>query len=217
MNYSETILKKVKASHATEGKLSIESLKTINIHYDRLTQQFNQDDPRSVHWETKVNQVLRWNILCDIANFSNSNILDFGCGYGDLYDFLSQEFDNVEYTGLDINKQSISIAKQKRPQLKFVDLQIQETDLSADWILASGTFGYAIPNYKKLYTQAIENLFWRSKKGISFNLLQSEEKRFDEYAVFSMTEILSIAQNLTSKFNLRNDYLPNDVTLHLYH
>jgi cyclopropane fatty-acyl-phospholipid synthase-like methyltransferase len=217
MKYSETILKKAKASQSTEGKLPMESLKIINTHYDRLTNQFNREDTRSVHWETKRNQFLRWSILCDIANLSNSNILDFGCGYGDLYDYLNEEFQHVEYIGLDINKQSISIAQQKHPKLNFINTQIQETQLSVDWILASGAFGFALNGYKELYIQTIENLFWRSKKGISFNLLHSEEKRFDEYAVFSMTEILSIAQNLTPKFNLRSDYLPNDVTLHLYH
>lgn len=217
MKYAQTILKKVNASHSIDGKLNNQSLNTINSHYDKLTHQFDRNDTRSVHWETKGNQVLRWNTLCEIANLSNSKVLDFGCGYGDLFEFLEDEFTGIHYTGIDINPQSIEIARKNRPQLIFLAKQIQETDLTADWILASGAFGYAIPNYKELYTQTIENLFWRATKGISINLLHTEDSRSDDYAVFSMTEILKIAQNLTAKFNIRNNYLPNDVTLHLYH
>lgn len=217
MKYSETILKKVNASQSVEGKLPQQSINTINSHYNQLTQQFPRQDTRSVHWDTKGGQVLRWTVLCDIADLSNSKVLDFGCGYGDLFEFLKDEFSNVNYTGLDINVESISIARQYHPQLNFIDKQIQDTEVSADWIIASGAFGYAIPNYKELYAKTIENLFWRAKKGLSINLLTSEEQRDDIFAVFSMTEILEIAQNLTSKFNIRKDYLPNDVSLHLYH
>jgi trans-aconitate methyltransferase len=217
MNYSEKILKKINALQNNSGTLSKNAKELINSHYDKLLVSYGQDDTRAVHWENELNQKLRWKVLCEISHLSNSSVLDFGCGYGDLSEFLKEEFEGFSYTGIDINPQSISIAKLRYPTLAFSDSQIQNTRFSADWILASGAFGYAIPNYKEEYSQMIENLFWRATKGLSINLLTLETKRNDHYAVFTLGEIMDIAKNLTSKFNIRSDYLENDVTLHLLH
>ena len=45
---------------------------------------------RSVGWGSKKNQNLRFKILLKNINVNKKKILDFGCGFGDLYSFLKK-------------------------------------------------------------------------------------------------------------------------------
>ena len=120
MKYSSQILKKLNSTQQQSGKLSDQDIEVINDHYDKLLFQFGPNDPRSLHWETRGNQFLRWTELSEISNLATSTLLDIGCGQGDLYPFLCQLFENIEYTGIDINSQSVEIAKERYPNCKFI-------------------------------------------------------------------------------------------------
>jgi len=83
--------------------------------YDRHLKDFG-DRPEAVRW-TPEGQRRRFGTLLEIAgNISGENILDFGCGKGDFYGFLKENGITTTYCGIDINKNLISLAKNKFPK-----------------------------------------------------------------------------------------------------
>ena len=60
----------------------------------------------------KGRQQLRFEALTKNIKTNNSSLLDFGCGFGDLSQFLLEKKLKVDYTGLDCMKEFISVAKE---------------------------------------------------------------------------------------------------------
>tara|TARA_B100000768_G_C11174755_1_gene330311 strand:- start:70 stop:816 length:747 start_codon:yes stop_codon:yes gene_type:complete len=52
---------------------------------------------------------------------TNINILDLGCATGGLYQALKEKSENISYTGVDIDQNAISFAKQKFKEAKFIN------------------------------------------------------------------------------------------------
>ena len=83
--------------------------KKIINHFDDLFSKYGYSD-KSIGWGKKRKK-LRYHILCEHFDLSGKSILDFGCGFGDLYMFLKKSYADFEYTGIDINTNFIKEAK----------------------------------------------------------------------------------------------------------
>jgi len=60
--------------------------------------------PRSsfaLGWRDEQDQQLRFEALAGIGDLNGKTLLDAGCGYGDLYPFLSERFKLSHYYGID--------------------------------------------------------------------------------------------------------------------
>jgi len=49
----------------------------------------------------------------------NDTVLDIGCAQGGLFKILKKKFGNIDYTGLDFNKEMINLAKKKIDKKNF--------------------------------------------------------------------------------------------------
>ena len=49
----------------------------------------------------------------------NDTVLDIGCAQGGLFKILKKKFSNIDYTGLDFNKEMINLAKKKFDKKNF--------------------------------------------------------------------------------------------------
>jgi ubiquinone/menaquinone biosynthesis C-methylase UbiE len=49
----------------------------------------------------------------------NNTVLDIGCAQGGLFKILKKKFSNIDYTGLDFNKEMINLAKKKIDKKNF--------------------------------------------------------------------------------------------------
>jgi len=77
---------------------------------------------------------LRWTHVLKLAKIG-MNILDFGCGSGNLYEvFYRNRYSPKRYLGLDIRKKTVEINKSKFPKAEFeaIDL-IGDVDFGTDW------------------------------------------------------------------------------------
>lgn len=81
------------------------------ISYYKNTLQLHGDRPEAVRW-TSAGQEKHYRYLLDIDNsIHKAKVLDYGCGKGDFYQFLKENYLSVQYTGFDINEGLISLAK----------------------------------------------------------------------------------------------------------
>lgn len=134
-----------------------------------------------------------------------------GCGYGDI----SPNFKN--YLGVDLRMSAIEKARIKYPMNNFECLDIQKIDKNFDWVISSGIFCFT-KNWKKITSQTIEKMVSISNKGVAVNFLSDLTKGKREIGMkyTNPKEVIKIVENISSKFTIRHDYLPNDFTLYIY-
>ena len=72
--------------------------------------------PRGVDWNSDESQNTRFDQLLKIVETPSFSILDYGCGYGALADYMEQKGFHAEYYGFDILESAIEIARQTHEQ-----------------------------------------------------------------------------------------------------
>jgi len=141
------------------------------------------DDPNSVHWGKKERQELSFNAFIQNNNFSNSKILDIGCGLCDFYNYLKSNNIDVDYYGIDISDEMIKLSKKKYSELsdKIVANDFNETNYNDnfDHIVISGIFNNNMGNNWEFIKKTLLNAYKICNKSVSFNLITDEVDYFD--------------------------------------
>lgn len=146
--------------------------------------------PRGVDWNGLASQVTRFEQLTKVLPDQECSVLDFGCGYGALYDYLERTHrSEVTFTGLDISEAMITAAKQRHPEASWVTGSDNVEDCAFDYVLASGIFSVRLEFEEERWYQYIlstlDEIDRLSKRGFAFNCLTSysdeDRKRPDLY------------------------------------
>lgn len=58
-------------------------------------------------------------LIKGLPNYNTLRVLDFGCGTGDLLEYLSEKLPKTKFVGADVSNQALKIAKLKLPKLYF--------------------------------------------------------------------------------------------------
>lgn len=185
--------------------------KTLAMHGDR---------PEALRW-TQKGQNLHYQVLLDIADtIAGRKILDFGCGKGDFCQFLHERNISVDYTGVDINEDLISLSKQKFPGCKFELFDFGRDDFGEDfdYIFLCGVFNLEVQGIDELIRDTLRKLFSRCRIGMAFNALSAHNPKKDyELHYLSPEEMVRFTvTNLSPYFSLRHDRIAYDFTLFVY-
>jgi len=140
--------------------------------YDRHLKDFG-DNPGAVRW-TPEGQRQRYETLLEMAgDISGKKILDFGCGKGDFYGFLKEKGITADYSGIDINKNLISLAKNKFPEADFLAMDIDDADM--DWefdlIFICGVFNLRVAGIEESVRDILLRLSHIYREGLYANFL----------------------------------------------
>lgn len=151
------------------------------------------ETPRGVDWNGEDSQVLRFEQLCKIiATSSHFSINDLGCGYGALYDFLSNKYEEFSYLGVDISDSMINAAKQRyinKPQTRFT--LSSKLDQVSDYGIASGIFnvrmGRSDDEWLSYIEATLDALDETSRLGFAFNCLTtySDTDKMRDYLYYA--------------------------------
>lgn len=189
-----------------------------------ILKKYNKDfekygvSQKSLGWN-KGRSNLRFEVLTSQWQLKDSKILDFGCGFGSLFEFLQKKKLNPFYTGVDINPNFIKVAKSKHRKAKFINIDIFKTPLleSFDYAFVSGTFNDKIEDNYKFIENSL-TLFKQLKvKGIAFNCI-SDKVDFKEDHVFysNPSKLLEMCYKFSNKIILRNDYMPYEYSIFIF-
>jgi trans-aconitate methyltransferase len=187
-------------------------------YYNDTLKRFGSGDPRALAWRDSESQITRFEILAQVGDLSGASVLDEGCGLGDLYPFLTKRFEAVTYHGVDINEQLIEAARAKYPNTSFEigDFSSYEGK-SFDYVLASGTISFNIPNHRAVYFAQIQKMFEIAQKAVAFNFLNAVHfEGNDLYVTYSREEMLEFCHTITKNITIRDDYSREDFTFYLY-
>jgi len=196
-------------------KISQQTIKRYSDRYKKLGH-----DVKTLGWGTTQQQVYRFEQTLDCnIDFTNTSILDIGCGFGDYYKFLVEKDIKVsKYIGYDINEDLISEAKNSSSSLASFDVvDILNNNLTniADIGVMLGLLNFNLKDseknleYSKIF---IEKAFAMVNDllivdFLSTNLTSDYEKE-DFVFYHNPAEMLEFAFSLSSNVVLKHNYLP---------
>ena len=167
----------------------------VNAYYTKRISEFGAT-PKGVDWNGEDSQYMRFSQLMKIADGNNEpfSLLDFGCGYGGMIDYLKPIYGKrFNYFGFDISEEMIKAAKIKYNEGDIFFSKIPD-NFQADFVVASGLFNVRqdISNgeWWKYITQTLDQLNSLSRLGFSFNILTSysDSEYMKEYLYYAKPE-----------------------------
>lgn len=165
-------------------KKIINILKSVEKYYsDKI--ETHGPTHKGVDWNSSESQELRFEQLMKVIdNSSDFSIIDYGCGYGALLDFLQKKEGEFQYIGFDISEKMISMAKNLHSEHKNSYFLNNSSLLkSSDYTLSSGVFNVKLETstieWEEYVLFTINELARLSIKGFAFNMLTKYSD--DEY------------------------------------
>ena len=186
----------------------------IQIYSDQLRKY--GVSPRALGWD-KERANLRFEILCSQWDLNDTSILDFGCGFGDFYDFLIRKnITGFRYEGIDVNPHFIEIAKSQHSQATFKRCNIFRESLESkyDYIFASGVFNDKLNNNLAFIESVLHEFDAYSVKGFAANFLSDKVQYRHEHTFHvDPSYLLNLCYKYSNNIILRNDYMPFEFTV----
>jgi SAM-dependent methyltransferase len=132
---------------------------------------------RGVDYNSTESQEMRFFQLLKVINASQKySLLDFGSGYGGMYDYLLRLGHDVHYVGYDIAEAMTIKGRElhpNNPDCWFTN-KLEEVPI-LDYAVVSGTFNMKLDADFESWTQVILNALnqmnARASQGIAFNML----------------------------------------------
>ena len=178
--------------------------------------------PAALGWN-KPKHRLRYAILAGHWELAGrhrpARLLDFGCGFGDLYGWLRAQDLEVAYTGLDINRDLVDIARGRYPAARFVCTDCPGELLESgafDLVMSSGVHNHRLADNAGFIRETFALFDRVAVEGFSLNFLSNRvnfERPENYYA--DPAGVLGIGLGYTRRVVLRHDYMPFEFTVHV--
>ncbi|MFH1386578.1 MAG: class I SAM-dependent methyltransferase [bacterium] len=177
---------------------------------------------KGMDWSTKESQVVRFEQLTKVITPANLfSIIDYGCGYGSLLDYLIKKRNKFQYCGYDISKEMILTARRKYGDNSKRRIFISDETklLPADYVIASGIFNvkldYSSRKWELRALKTINKMNKLSRRGFSFNMLTkySDFTRKDLYYGDPLLYFDYCKKNISKNVALLHDYKLYDFTI----
>lgn len=157
----------------------------LPINTDPIKQYFGEKldafgaTPQGADWNSDEAQNIRFQQLLRLCDSTSEfTILDYGCGYGALINFLNSNDYKFKYIGFDILPEMIAAAHKKNGHHSNCAFTSQESELDiVDYVVESGIFNIRLDFHHKDWTeyviQTLHKMDVLSRRGFAFNLLTS--------------------------------------------
>ena len=189
---------------------------------DRYNIRFKEHGihPHSLNWKDKESQSERFRNFLSLLDIEEKKLIDIGCGFGDLYKFITDQnkIFPKKYTGIDINPDFINNCKSLYPEADFFESDLIKDELPQgefDIALMIGMLSYKFKNYDNIeFTKkVIKKIFCEVKEALIFDMQSSyinpDYPTADHIFYQNPQEILDFALTLTPHVILKHNYKPN--------
>ena len=183
-------------------------------------QVFGHGTARALGWKDDESQRKRFAVLATVADLSGCSVLDVGCGYGDLKEYLDQRFTGVTYIGIDQQPECIAEATARygdRPDTFFFQRDFTTlTFPGVDVVMASGALCYRCGN-GEFYRDMIGQMYEAARCAVAFNVL--DVNVFPTHPLLvghDPGQITAWCQAITPRVEVTRGYLADDVTVFMY-
>lgn len=199
----------------------IPNLDHVKSYFDKRIQEHGPS-PRGSDWNSEAAQNLRFDQLLKVVEAQSFSLLDYGCGYGALADYLVTKGFDADYYGYDILESAIETARQVHADQPHRTFFSDKSQLPiCDYTVASGIFNFrgeqSFEDWTE-YTIDILNEFNKlSQRGFSSNFLtkysDADKMRVDLYYADPLFLFDYCKRNFSKNVALLHDYRLYDFTL----
>ena len=145
-------------------------------------------DPKGVDYNGFEAQEIRFEQLIKVINPSAAfSIIDYGCGYGALFDFLQKKNWQFTYHGFDMIEKMVIAGREAHKDFINADFFHSESDLTvADYLTAGSIFNNKFEasndEWQNMVSATLRRMNALCSKGFSFNMLTkySDEDRMSQ-------------------------------------
>lgn len=177
------------------------------------------DNSHALGWRDPQSQLIRFEVLSDIADLNGRSVLDAGCGHGDLAAYLKNIYPDCRYFGVEQIPELLDVAIEKYGGLEdtlFFEGNFMTSALPVtDFVLVSGSFNYNSSDPDFIY-KAIKRLFDSCRIGLGFNLL-SKIQQNGLLRTYDKEAIKAFCSTLSDTLVIKDKYSDEDFTIFLYH
>lgn len=202
-------------------QLSQNDIQQISDRYEQRYSEYGYS-PRTLDWD-KGKQKMRFSILISQYNFRGKNVLDIGCGFGDLNSVLSKATDgDYSYLGVDVSASLLAEAQIRYGSERvgfscgdFLALDIPEVD----YVIASGIFNLKLKEGDNLVfiEKVMQKAFSLCRVGFAFDFLSDKVDFSKENTFHSSPErILGLAYGFSRNVILLNNYMPFEFSVFVF-
>lgn len=199
----------------------IPNLDQVKSYFDQRIREHGAS-PRGSDWNSETSQNTRFDQLLKVAETETFSLLDYGCGYGALADYLPSKGYAVDYYGYDVLETAIETARnvhRSKPRRNFF------TDKSqlpiCDYTVASGIFNFrgeqSFDDWTDYVLSVLTEFHQLSRRGFSSNFLtkysDDDKMRPDLYYADPMFLFDYCKRTFSKNVALLHDYRLYDFTL----
>lgn len=203
-------------------------LTQIKNYYSGLFEIHGRNE-KALGWD-KGRQEIRFEALTRPLEIINTHetftLLDFGCGFGDLYKFLETKYPNMRYTGVDISAEFIESNRREwaeintSPEFRCVNSH-EDIIEQYDFVIASGTFNYKSlakgEKYEKYVIDILVHLRDITERAMSVDFMSPNvDYKLDITHHQNITELVLGVIKPGTKYLIDATYLPYEYALTLY-
>jgi SAM-dependent methyltransferase len=200
---------------------NVPNLDHVKSYFDKRIQEHGAS-PRGSDWNSEASQNTRFDQLLKVVEMPTFSLLDYGCGYGALADYLETKGFDMAYYGYDILESAIATARKvhaDKPRRVF------STDRSqipvCDYTVASGIFNFrgeqSFQHWTEYVLGVLNEFDHFSLHGFASNFLtkysDADKMRADLYYADPMFLFDYCKRNFSKNVALLHDYRLYDFTI----
>jgi len=199
----------------------IPNLDHVKSYFDKRIQEHGAS-PRGSDWNSETSQNIRFDQLLKVVDASSFSLLDYGCGYGALADYLESKGFEADYYGYDILESAIETARQVHANKTRRAFFTDKSQLPAcDYTVASGIFNFrgeqSFEDWTEYVIGVLNEFNQLSQRGFSSNFLtkysDADKMRPDLYYADPLFLFDYCKRNFSKNVALLHDYRLYDFTL----
>ncbi len=144
----------------------------VEDFYREQLSRYSPEDIRSMGWDDTVEYALRFKLACEVGVLSGCSILDIGCGTGGLLSYLKSSQEQVQYTGVDILPEMVSICQKNHPDARVLCANILKDDIErADYVFCIGSLNIEEPGFHETFLLMVDAMIGLAGTGVVLNFL----------------------------------------------
>ncbi|MGZ9223102.1 MAG: methyltransferase domain-containing protein [Anaerolineales bacterium] len=199
----------------------IPNLDHVKSYFGKRIQEHGAS-PQGSDWNSETSQNVRFDQLLKVVETKSFSLLDYGCSYGALADYLAAQGFEADYYGYDLLKSAIETARKVHEDKPHRTFLTEKSQLPVcDYTVASGIFNFrgeqSFEDWTD-YTLGVLNEFNQlSRRGFASNFLtnysDADKMRPDLYYADPLFLFDYCRRNFSKNVALLHDYRLYDFTL----
>lgn len=153
-----------------------ETQKKLGTYFSEKLEEFGAT-PKGVDYNGPESQEIRFEQLVKVIAPSRSfSVIDYGCGYGAMFDFLNRKGWQFEYYGIDLIEKMVQAGREAHKDFPNAHFTTNESEVPAvDYLLAGAIFNIKLQesyaDWQNFTCETLKRMNALCSKGFAFNML----------------------------------------------